>query len=129
MMQTISRFFFALSGCIMRLLLSSSAFLAVVSTAVLATTPSKADAKLARCFTTDDGYYDCDIKTTDKDGSFEFSAPKKPRYSMIMEEPGLASVSVTRAGRKTTLPGKFKRNKQDFACWYNAETRVRICVW
>jgi hypothetical protein len=129
MMQTISRSFFALSGCNMRLLFSSSAFLAAVLATTLATIPAKADAKLARCFTTDDGYYDCDIKTTDKDGSFEFSAPKKPRYGIIMEEPGLASVFITRAGRKTALPGKFKRNKQDLACWYNAETRVRICVW
>jgi hypothetical protein len=115
----------------MRLLFSSSVFLpSVLAIATLATIPAKADAKLARCFTTDDGYYDCNIKTTDKNGSFEISAPKKPRYALIVDEPGQASAFVTRgATRNVALPGKFKRNKQDLACWYNAETRVRICAW
>jgi hypothetical protein len=102
----------------------------VLAIATLATIPAAADAKLARCFTTDDGYYDCDIKTTDKNGSFEISALKKPRYTLIVDEPGQASAFVTRgATRNVALPGKFKRNKQDLACWYNAETRVRICAW
>ncbi|MDF2114986.1 hypothetical protein PY365_05340 [Roseiarcaceae bacterium H3SJ34-1] len=115
----------------MRLLCFPSVFLSsFLAAAALATIPTRADAKLARCFTTDDGYYDCDIKATDKDGSFEISAPKKPRYGLIMDEPGLASAFVMRGtSRNVALPGKFKRNKQDLACWYNAETRVRICVW
>ena len=114
----------------MRLLLSSSAFSASVLAYVSATVPTIADAKLARCFTTEDGYYDCAIKAIDQNGSFEISAPRKPRYELIMDEPGLASVFVARAtSRNIALQGKFKRNKQDLACWYNAETRLRICVW
>jgi len=115
----------------MRWPFSPSVFLgSVLPIATLAILPTTANAKLARCFTTDDGYYDCDIRTTDKDGSFEISAPRKPRYSLIVDEPGLASAFVTRGpNRNIALPGKFKRNKQDLACWYNGQTRVRICVW
>lgn len=115
----------------MRLLfLFSALFASLIALTPLATLPARADAKLARCFTTDDGYYDCHIKMTNKDGSFEISAPKKPRYGLIVDEPGVAFAFVMRStGRNVALPGKFKRNKQDLACWYNAETRVRICAW
>lgn len=92
--------------------------------------PSICEAKLARCFTSDDGYYDCDFRSTDKDGSFEISAAKKPRYILVMDEPGTASAFVNvGSGRNVALPGKFKRNKQDLACWLNTETQVRICAW
>ena len=92
--------------------------------------PTIAEAKLASCFTTSDGYYDCDFRSTDKDGSFEISANKKPRYIMVMEEPGTASAFVNvGTGRNVALPGKFKRNKQDLACWFNTESQTRICAW
>ena len=108
----------------MRLVLSVFAGVAIL------TLPTLAQARLARCFTTDDGYYDCNFKATDKDGSFEINAPKQPFYAVIMDEPGLALASLNvGAGRTVPLPGKFKRNKQDLACWRNALTRVQICVW
>jgi len=92
--------------------------------------PSFAQAKLARCFTTDDGYYDCNFRTTDRNGSFEISAARKPRYILLMDEPEIASAFVNLGtGRNVPLPGKFKRNKQDLACWFNSQTRVRICAW
>ncbi|MDH7794374.1 MULTISPECIES: hypothetical protein [unclassified Beijerinckia] len=102
-----------------------------LSTAVsLLLLPAIAEAKLARCFTTSDGYYDCDFRATDKDGSFEISAKRKPRYILVMEEPGLASAFVNLGtDRNVSLPGKFKRNKQDLACWFNDESRTRICAW
>lgn len=36
----------------------------------------------ADCFTTDDGPYDCQVKTTDAAGSFVITAPGKPTYTM-----------------------------------------------
>ena len=38
---------------------------------------SAVQAKPARCFTSDDGTYPCDFRSTDSDGSFEIRAPGK----------------------------------------------------
>ena len=34
-----------------------------------------AEARAARCFTTDEGSFQCDFRMTDRDGSFQISAP------------------------------------------------------
>ncbi|HEX2216187.1 MAG TPA: hypothetical protein VHG27_05775 [Xanthobacteraceae bacterium] len=88
-----------------------------------------AEAKPARCFTTDDGNYDCRFVATDRDGSFEISARGKPTYVLTTIEPGVATGFVNLGARNVALPGRFLRSKRDRACWENDTTGVRICAW
>ncbi len=89
-----------------------------------------ADAKRARCFTTDDGYFACTFTATDADGSFEISARGKPAYSLIVDEPGFASAFIRfGGGRNVSLPGMYVRSRDDGACWNNPETATKICAW
>lgn len=88
-----------------------------------------ADAKPARCFTTDDGYYPCDFKALDRDGSFEVSAPGSPTYTLWIDTPGFAAGFVNLGGRNVALPGMYVRQRDDAACWSNPETDTRICAW
>ena len=89
---------------------------------------SMAEARPARCTTSDDGTYPCDFRQTDKDGSFEIAAPGKPRYELVMEEPGRASAFMDLGTRNVSLPGTYVRNKADPACWVGDATNARICV-
>ena len=59
--------------------------LAVLMTAWTGT----ADAKRARCYTTDDGYYSCNFRGIDDAGSFRISAPGYPTFTLEVIEPGL----------------------------------------
>ena len=87
-------------------------------------------AKPARCFTTDDGHYDCQFRSTDSDGSFEVSAKGKPTFILIMESPGVAfGYADFGTGRNVSLPGQYIRQDTDRACWENTETNTKICVW
>ena len=91
---------------------------------------SLAEAKPARCFTTDDGYYPCDFRGTDRDGSFEISAPGKPTFSLIVDRPGFASAFADfGTGRNVSLPGMYVRERDQPACWSNPETTTKICAW
>ncbi len=87
-------------------------------------------AKKARCFTSDEGQYPCDFKSTDKDGSFEASAPGKPTVIMIIDKPVVA-VGFTDfgTGRNVSLPGQYIQQDSDKACWVNTETSDKICAW
>lgn len=87
-------------------------------------------AKKARCFTTDDGEYACEFKFTDKQGSFEASAPGKPTIILLVEEPGVA-IGFTNfgTGRNVALPGQYIQQQSDKACWVNDETSARLCAW
>lgn len=91
--------------------------------------PAAAEAKPARCFTTDDGYYPCDFRGTDKRGSFRISAPGLPAYMLEVDSPGFAFGFVEIGGRSISLPGQFVRTTDDPACWSNPETNVKICAW
>jgi hypothetical protein len=91
--------------------------------------PSVAKAKAAKCFTTDDGYYKCNFKKTDKAGSFEIRARGKPGYNIIVEEPGFASGYLQMNGRGTPINGKFVKQRDDGACWNNPEQNTKVCVW
>lgn len=102
--------------------------LMVLAVAAAAGTVS-ADAKPARCFTTDDGYYPCDFKSLDRDGSFEVSAPGLPTYTLWIDTPGFAAGFVNLGGRNVALPGMYVRRSDDAACWSNPETDTRICAW
>ena len=96
----------------------------------MATSTQTALAKSARCFTTDDGHYNCQFKTTDKDGSFEITAKAKPRFILIMDSPGIASgFADYGTGRNVYLPGQYIRQNNDRACWENTETKSKICAW
>lgn len=88
-----------------------------------------AQAKSARCFTTDDGYFACSFRGTDRAGSFVISAPGRPTYALQVAEPGFAYGFVNVGDRNVSLPGQFVRGSDDPACWANPETNVKICVW
>jgi len=86
-------------------------------------------AKPASCFTTDDGHYDCDFQSLDRDGSFSISAPGYPTYSLWIDSPGFAAGFVELGGRNVSLPGLYERQDDDAACWGNPETDTRLCAW
>lgn len=88
-----------------------------------------AAAKPARCFTTDDGYYNCDFRGTDGLGSFVIAAGGYPTYSLIIDRPGFAFGFVNFGDRNIPLPGEYVRSRDDGACWQNPETSTKICAW
>lgn len=88
-----------------------------------------AEAKPARCFTTDDGYYNCDFKGLDGSGSFRIKAGGYPTYTLEVDSPGFAYGYVEIGGRSISLPGQYVRSRDDGACWNNPETSTRICAW
>jgi hypothetical protein len=88
-----------------------------------------ADAKPARCFTTDDGYYPCEFYATDRSGSFEIAADGKPTYILLIDQPGFATGFVNFGDRNILLPGSYVRSRDDGACWNNPETNTKICAW
>jgi hypothetical protein len=101
--------------------------LAAGATGLLA---AAAQAKPARCFTTDDGEYDCDFRGLDKAGSFSIAAPGKPTFVLEVDSPGVAfGFADFGTGRNVALPGTFFRADDDAACWDNDTTDVRICAW
>lgn len=85
-------------------------------------------AKPARCSTSDDGSYTCQFHVTDRDGSFEISAPHKPTYMLNMESPGVAFGFANFGSRNVSLPGRYTRSKTDPGCWVNDTTAARICA-
>ncbi len=94
-----------------------------------AATVSGAAAKKARCFTSDDGYFPCEFRSTDGRGSFRISAPGYPAYMLEMDQPGFAYGYVEIDGRSISLPGQYVRGSDDPACWSNPETSTKICAW
>lgn len=104
-----------------RLLLSAALALAAVT--------GTAWSKPARCYTTQDGEYDCDFAVTDGEGSFEISAPGKPGFSLVIDEPGVAFGFGDYGDGGVSLPGRFIRSVDDPACWENDVTGTEICAW
>lgn len=102
---------------------------AVAAAAGIGILAGDAEAKPARCFTTDDGHYDCDFRSLDPDGSFGISAPGYPTYSVWIDSPGVAAVFVELGGRNVSLPGFYERQRDDGACWANPETDTKLCAW
>lgn len=97
--------------------------------AALAGAAVAAEAKPARCATTDDGAFACAFRPTDDGGSFEITSPGKPGYALEIVEPGVAFGFVTIDGRSVPLPGRYLRSRVDGACWINDTTGARICAW
>ena len=88
-----------------------------------------AHAKAARCFTMDDGSYDCRFVATDRAGSFKISAPGKPTVMLNIIEPHTAYGFVNFGPRNISLPGHYVRDRSEPACWVNDSRRDKICAW
>lgn len=88
-----------------------------------------AEAKAARCFTSDDGSFSCQFRPMGRDGSFEISAPGKPTYVLTMAEPGVALGFVDFGSRGIALPGRYLRSRSEPGCWVNDSTKAKICAW
>lgn len=88
-----------------------------------------AEAKRARCFTTDDGYYPCNFRGIDDYGSFRISAPGYPTFTLEVDQPGFAYGYADYGSGNVALPGQYVRSRDDGACWNNPETSTRICAW
>ena len=88
-----------------------------------------AEAKAARCFTTDDGPFLCQFRATDPDGSFTIWAKGRPTYILNMIEPGVANGFVGLNGRNVALPGRYQRSATEPGCWLNDATPTKICAW
>jgi len=93
-----------------------------------ASLPGGAEARAARCETTDDGAYACDFRATDRAGSFRVTAPGKPAFILNVDEPGRGSAFANFGSRNVSLPGTYVRIAADPACWESDETHARICV-
>jgi hypothetical protein len=100
----------------------------VCAAALLAFSMS-AQAKRARCFTTNDGYFSCNYQALDSDGSFRISAPGNPTYVLQVDGPGFAAGYVDLGRCNVSLPGQFVRSRDDGACWNNPETNTKLCAW
>ena len=109
--------------------MSTKLYALALCAAVFALASSTAEAKRARCFTTDDGYYACNYKKTDRAGSFEISARGKPTNILIIDRPGFAYGFVNFGPRNISIGGEFVRQRDDPACWSNPEVNVKICAW
>jgi hypothetical protein len=102
---------------------------AVFSATVFCCLAGVAIARPARCFTTDDGEFGCQFRTTGRDGSFEISAPGKPRFMLNMTEPNVAFGFVNFGPRNISLPGRYMRDRNDPGCWVNDATADKMCAW
>ena len=90
---------------------------------------SAAEAKPARCFTTDDGYFSCDFRGLDNAGSFRIKARGYPTYTLEVDQPGFAYGYADFGDGNVSLPGPYVRSRDDGACWANPETSTKICAW
>lgn len=90
---------------------------------------SAAEAKPARCFTTDDGYFSCDFRGLDNAGSFRIKARGYPTYTLEVDQPGFAYGYADFGDGNVSLPGQYVRSRDDGACWANPETSTKICAW
>lgn len=93
------------------------------------TVSATAEAKKARCFTTDDGYYPCNFRGLDGAGSFSISAPGYPTVTLQVDQPGFAYGYLNFGDRNISLPGQYVRSREDGACWNNPETSAKVCAW
>jgi hypothetical protein len=107
----------------------TKSMLLAVSVVGLAAMCSAALAKPAHCFTTDDGYYDCDFRGLDQAGSFTIKAAGYPTYTIEMEKAGFGFGYADFGSGNVSLPGHYTRNRNDGACWDNSETNTQICAW
>ena len=101
---------------------------ALIGLASVAAATGPAAAKPARCFASDDGYFQCDFRVIDRRGSFEIEGPDAT-YTLLIDTPGFATGFVNVGTRNISLPGQYVRQSDDPACWNNPETNTKICAW
>jgi len=100
----------------------------LIAITALCLTICPAQARPAKCFTTDDGDFACDFQSTARDGSFRISARGKPSYLLNVDAPDTAYGFVNVGNRNTALPGRYLRSKTDPGCWINDLTSTKICA-
>lgn len=106
--------------------IAACATLAVAALALSA----PAEAKQARCYNTDDGWYACEFRQFGGDGSFTVSAPGRPSYTVSMIERGYSADGFANYGQGNfALPGVFYRSSEDRACWVSDATGFAICAY
>jgi len=104
--------------------------LAAAAAAVAAVALSvPAQAKQARCYNTDDGWYACEFRQFGGDGSFTVSAPGRPTYTISMIRRGVAEGFADYGNGNLFLPGTFYRSQQDRACWQSDATGFAVCAY
>jgi hypothetical protein len=102
------------------------------SAAILSSLPvvSTADgARQARCFTSDDGAYSCDLRVTDALGSLLITATGKPTYILQVTDEDTAVGFAITGDDTVSLPAEFHRRQDDAGCWQNTLTGAEICAW
>ena len=109
--------------------MSKKVLFVALAAAAVSLLASSAEAKRARCYTSDDGYYPCRFKSTDASGSFEISGRGVPSYSIVVESRGFAFGYVNFGNRGIPISGMFVRQSDDPACWSNPEVNVKVCAW
>lgn len=90
---------------------------------------SAAQARSARCYTSDEGSYPCEFFAQGRDGSFEIFAPGKPVYKLDVVAPGVASGYLNLGSRNVFLPGRYLRSGSEPGCWVSDANRSKICAW
>jgi hypothetical protein len=88
-----------------------------------------AEAKQARCYNTEDGWYACKFRQFGGDGSFTVSAPGRPSYTVSMVGRGVADGFADYGEGNLLLPGTFYRSDRDRACWISDVTNFAICAY
>ena len=101
----------------------------LAGSAALLVLTSAAEARPARCSTSDDGPYACQFVAMDRQDSFRTSAPGKPTILLDVDQPGTAFGFANFGTRNVALPGRYLRSKADPACWVNDTTQVKVCAW
>ena len=102
---------------------------AALAAPLLVALAAQAEAKQARCYNTDDGYYACDFRQFGGDGSFEISAPARPTYTIYIVGSGVADGYADFGSGNRFLPGPFFRSNSDRACWVSEATQFAICAY
>ena len=99
-----------------------------ITVSLLLYLPHAAEARPARCYTSDDGFYECEFVAGAR-GGFTISAPGKPIVILNIDTPGIAFGFARLGGRNVALPGRYHRSATDRACWENDATGSRVCAW
>jgi hypothetical protein len=106
-----------------------SSVIGFVGIAAVCCIVNTAEARPAKCFTTDEGSFACEFRKTAADGSFALSAPGKPTYSLTISEPSVAYGFVKLGARNVPLPGRYRRSSTEPGCWVNDVTAAKICAY
>lgn len=80
--------------------------IALTGSAALCVLTGAAEAGPARCFTSDDGYYEYQFVATDRQGSFSISARGKPTVLLNVDQPSTAFGFADFGTRNVALPGR-----------------------